>query len=115
MRYRALDANGDYSFGKSQGNFLINSPEAVGQAVQTRLRLLKGEWFLDVTEGMPWSTEVVGVRTRATRDQAVKTRVLGTQGVTGIASYASQVTGRGFSVQMTIDTLYGQVTVSEVL
>ena len=42
MRYRPLDANGDYTVGIP---FLVNSPACVGQAVLTRLKLFLGEWF----------------------------------------------------------------------
>jgi hypothetical protein len=31
--------------------WLINSPEAVAQAVKTRFELWYGQWFLDTTEG----------------------------------------------------------------
>jgi hypothetical protein len=55
MRYRKLDANGDYTFGGGSNDFLVNTPETVAQAVMTRLNLLQGEWFLDTTAGMPWS------------------------------------------------------------
>lgn len=115
MRYRALTATGDMTFGAGQANFLIDSPEAVAQAVQTRLRLLRREWFLDTSEGTPYADEVMGTNTAATRDQAIRKRILGTQGVTGIVKYASQVVGREFHVQATISTRYGQITLQAVL
>ena len=113
MRYRQLDAAGDMTFGASQQNFLVDSPDAVAQAVQTRLRLIQGEWFLDVTEGMPWATEVLGVRTSATYDAAIKACILGTQGVVEILSYSSSLTGRALSVSAVIDTIYGQAAISK--
>ncbi|WP_110993123.1 hypothetical protein [Pseudomonas sichuanensis] len=117
MRYRKLDANGDYTFGNQQVDFYRNSPEVVAQAVQTRLQLNKGEWFLDVADGMPWSTEVLGERTVATRDAAVKKRILGTNGVIQIDTYTSSFAAdtRRFTVSATITTAYGQTTISETL
>lgn len=117
MRYRALSPSGDYTFGQGRANFLVNSPATVAQAVLTRLLLLQGEWFLDTSDGTPYATQVLGTGTQATRDQAIKSRVLDTQGVTGIVAYASQVNAdtRGFSVQMTIDTTYGQTQVTAAL
>lgn len=115
MRYRALDANGDMTFGQGSGNFLINSPEAVGQAVMTRLRLLTGEWFLDVEAGTPYSTQILGRNTTATYDQAIRERILDTEGVTDLVNYSSSLVGRRLSVAATINTIYGETTISGVL
>lgn len=113
MRYRQMTPDGDYVFGYGT-NFLTNTPEAVAQAVLTRLRLYAGEWFLDTREGLDLD-HVLGYGTQTTRDREVQQRILGTAGVTGIAAYSSEVSGRGFSVSATIDTLYGQTTISEAL
>ncbi|KAF1003696.1 MAG: hypothetical protein GAK36_00204 [Pseudomonas sp.] len=117
MRYRKLDATGDYTFGGSANDFLVNSPEAVAQAVLTRLQLLKGEWFVDTSDGTPWSTEVLGEHTRATYDMAIRNRILGTSGVEQIDSYESDFDSstRTLSVTCTITTTYGTTTISETL
>lgn len=117
MRYRTLDENGDYSFGQGSANFLVDSPAAVAQLVLTRLQLSTGEWFLDTTEGTPYATEILGTGTASTRDLAVQERILETQGVTGIADYASVVdpATRAFTVAATIDTIYGQTTITAAL
>lgn len=39
---------------------LVNSPEAVAQAIKTRFLLWYGQWFLDTTEGTPWIQSVLG-------------------------------------------------------
>ncbi|WGS52665.1 hypothetical protein LFL96_31260 [Paraburkholderia sp. D15] len=117
MRYRALDANGDYSWGQGPANFLVDSPEAVAQLVLTRLNLKTGEWFLDTTEGTPYDSAILGAGTASTRDLAIQQRILDTQGVTGITDYASAVSpvNRAFVVAATIDTIYGETTFSTVL
>lgn len=112
MRYRKLDAKGDYVFGGGLNAFYIDVPEAVAQAVATRLKLQLGEWFLDTTDGTPWNTRVLGKYTGNTRDVVIKARVLATQGVVRISNYDSQVgvlAPRAFTVQMQIDTIYGRV------
>lgn len=60
MRYRREDTDGDYTFGCGDDTWLINSPEAVAQAVKTRFALWYGQWFLDKTEGTPWIQSVLG-------------------------------------------------------
>lgn len=119
MRYRALDKNGDYSFGQGKNNFLINSPAAVAQLVKTRLLLDEGEWFLDLTEGTAWETEVLGAHTENTYDLAIRSRILETQGVIEIVqgSYSSirNPTTRELVVSCTINTIYGLTPLSVAL
>jgi len=117
MRYRKLDANGDRVFGHGQSDFWRDVPDAPAQAVLTRLHLEQGSWFLDTTEGIPWKTRVLGKYTGSTRDAVIRARVLGTQGVSGIAQYSSSLdrNTRAFAVNMTIDTIYGQATVQETI
>ena len=116
MRYRKLDAYGDYVFGGSANDFLVNSPDAVAQAVLTRLRLLRGEWFLDTTVGMDWPA-VIGQNTQGTADAAIRTCILGTTGVTEITAYASSLdsTTRTLTVTATITTIYGTTTFETTL
>jgi hypothetical protein len=120
MRYRQLTSSGDYQFGHSGGDFWFNVPEAVGQAVKTRLLLFRGEWFADTSEGTPWGGfplndlvvaqgQILGKNTLITADVAIKTAVLQTQGVIGIRDYFSSFdpNKRSLSVGMVIDTIYG--------
>lgn len=117
MRVRAQDINGDYSFGRNQGNFLINSVQAVAQLVTTGLLLHQGEWFLDSTVGMPWETSVLGYGTASTYDLAIKSQILSTAGVQSISSYSSNLntTTRALTVTATIVTNFGSTTITAVL
>lgn len=116
MRYRRLDANGDMTFGHGGADFLQDEPLAVGQAIVTRLKLMQGEWFLDKTVGMPYATQVFVEGGRFTADRAAQRVILGTQGVTQLDAYSSNISrARAWSVAATVDTIYGQVLVQAVL
>lgn len=117
MRYRKLDEDGDYRLGSQQADFHVDTPEAVAQAVATRLRLLAGEWFLDLAEGTPYQGGVWGKHTRATYDPVIRERILDTEGVTAIAAYDSAFDGDGriLTVSCTVETEYGAASVTEVL
>ena len=115
MKYRALSSTGDYVFGRRVPPFLTNSPEAVAQAVRTRLDLWEGEWFLDEREGTPYLSKVLGTNTLYTKDTAIKERVLDTPGVKSILSYYSTTVGRAFTVSMTIETIYGTADVASTI
>lgn len=112
MRYRKQDASGDYVWGHQQNDFWLNAPDGVALAIKTRLLLFTGEWFLDVTDGTPWTTQVLDKYTKDQYDAAIQDRILGTQGVTQIASYSSSVntTTRTLTVTATVETQYGTTT-----
>lgn len=114
MRYRKRDVNGDYVFGHGQQDFLINSPEAVGQAIQTRLMLLQGEFSLDKTQGMPWLTKVVGYNTETSYDSVIRSEIADTQGVLSIVSYFSSLNRqtRALTVTCRVQTIYGEITIT---
>lgn len=112
--YTDTPVEGDYLF-SGNSPFLVNSPEAVAQAVRTRLRLFAGEWFLDDRVGLDLD-KILGNNTQSSRDYEVKRRILGTRGVKSLLSYSSQVTPqRRFVVEATVDTNYGYVNITETL
>ena len=114
MRYRAEDgqAGFDHVFGRNQP-FLINSPEAVAQAIRTRLLLRTREWFIDLTAGTDYE-QIVGYSTQDTRDLILRQRILDTPGVQELIEYRSVLgADRVFSVTARVATIYGttQITV----
>jgi len=112
MRYRALTPEGDYNLGAT-GQFLTNTPAAVGQAIMTRLRLMTGEWFLDSDEGTAYQTKILGYGTQGTRDIEIKRRILDTQGVQELLEYSSEVQAdRSFKISARVATIYGEVQLS---
>ena len=76
MKYRKLTENGDYAFGRGGADMHADTPEAVGQAVLTRLRLFAGEWFVDLKEGTPYVPGVLGKHTQDTYDPVFRERIL---------------------------------------
>jgi hypothetical protein len=76
MRYRMLDANGDMTFGSGQSNFYRDVPEAPAQAIDTRLGLILGEFFVDVAEGTDYVGKVLGKYTKESADLTIRERIL---------------------------------------
>jgi hypothetical protein len=112
MKYRKLDADGDYQFGV-QAEFLKDTPLTVAQAIYTRLLLHTNEWFLDSTEGTPYAEQIEGFGTQSTRDPAIQSRILGTPGVEELLSYSSALSAdRRFTVNARVLTLYGQIQIT---
>lgn len=59
MRYRKQLANGDYSFGYNMQDFL-DGQEAIAQAIKTKILLFYGEWWEDISEGIPMFQSFIG-------------------------------------------------------
>lgn len=94
MRVRAVDSNGDYVCTGATSEFLVDSAAAVAQLIQTGLALWQGQWWLDLSVGVPWSTEVLVRFPPVLYDSAIKDAVLNVAGVNAITSYSSNVTSR---------------------
>lgn len=112
MRYRKLTASGDMTFGHQQNDFWINQPEAVAQAVWTRLQLQLGSWFQDINDGTNWKGAILGVRTTLTRDAEIKSRTMLTTGVTAMDNYSSSIdpNTRAWSASFGLETAFGPYT-----
>lgn len=116
MKYRKLN-NGDYSFG-GNGNDFIDGKLAVSQAVKTNLLLLYGEWWESIDMGLPLFQNILGPpgtpeNVRAT-DLLIQGVISNTPGVLSIKSFTSTYENRTYALDCTVETQYGDVTVSEV-
>lgn len=120
MIYRRLDSNGDYIIGGGVNEFL-SGVEAVAQAIITRIKLLKEEWWENLDEGTPlWQSilgQVAGDKAKKTIDTILLKRIQNTKGVNSLESYDSTFDPqtRNYSFSAVVNTDYGTTTVSEVL
>ncbi|MBO0571848.1 hypothetical protein FDF50_08325 [Clostridium botulinum] len=114
MRYRILDENGDYSFGKGQQNITYGT-YAVSQAVKTRLLLLKEEWWENKEEGLPLFQDILGnsasMDNKIIVDNIIKERISKTQGVVSIKKFESKIENRNYSFSCVIISQYGDVLI----
>lgn len=114
MRVRRLDPFHDMTFGQGQSNIAIEE-EAISQKVETRLLLLKGEWFLDVEAGVPYISgtgqHIEGVKPvdLAFASATLKATILETEGVTAITAFAMNLNTvtRRLKVEATVENVYG--------
>lgn len=86
----ALDEQTNDLFLREDGNLaVVTGAEAVGQHGRQRLKSYRGEWFLDVTAGMPWLDQIFGKRYNPALAEAVaKAELLGTDGIVAITSFS---------------------------
>lgn len=99
------------TFGNGGANFIVNAPATVRQVILTRLQLWTNQWFLDLSDGTPYSTRVLGKTTKATFDNAILNRILETSGVVSILAYQSSLndSSRTLTWSATVETQFGTI------
>lgn len=104
-----MSPTGDYTFGQSGQNFLVDSPAAVGQAALTRLRLWAGEWFLNLEEGTPYWQQILAHKNLGLAEAAIRDRILGTPFATGLTNFSVvfNSTTRALGVTGILSTAFG--------
>ena len=126
MIYRAEDKNSDYILGQGNSEWLSGS-EAVAQAIVTSLKLLLGEWWEDVNNGLPLWQSILGQPgsevNKLSVDNIIRERILetnlnGTPLVSSIDDYAGTYNAntRAYSFTAIVTTIYSEsVTIKETL
>jgi hypothetical protein len=114
-----LDSNDDYTLGQNEQNYIYDA-QAVAQAVKTRLKLLKEEWWEDKSIGLPLFQNIIGVSGTPENIQAidllVQDVIINTKDVTSIEDYKSEYSDRIYKItSCTVGTKYGNIQVQEVI
>lgn len=107
MRIRALDVNGDITFGKGQQNYLVGQ-QAIGLNIQTRLMSFLNNCFFAMGAGIDWFTLLGGGNTSPQIQLAVTAMIAQSFGVVSVNNVSvnqSPVT-RSFSISYQAVTIY---------
>ncbi len=113
MRVRKLDENGDIT---TRGETWAYDKEAVAQTVSTRLKLFLGEYFRDITDGVPWfekedgSEGILGKGYSLVQVEAIlRNRITRTEGVLKLLRFSLDYdeNTRKMSVGAAVLTTYG--------
>lgn len=121
MRYRRISSDYDYVFGNGQYDFLTDT-EAFAQAVKTRLRLYRGEWWENLLDGLPLYQEILGSFITSDEDKDMITQIYlneiaGIEGFSSFAEVNSDYDGetREYSLSCSVETSYGTTETLEVV
>jgi len=111
MIIRALDSDGDWTFGKGNQNYL-KKLDALKLNVVTRIKSWKGDCFYAQAEGVDYNN-FLDVGTKDFLDRDIKRVILQTEGVLIINSYNSTLDRetREIRIEANINTIYGNTTV----
>lgn len=105
---RRLDANHDMTFGHGMRDIAVTS-EAAEQRLRCRLLSVLGDWFLDLTHGLPWwqpqdsDTQpfMGGPRNLAYVEASLKAYILATDGIATLDTFVLSVNGKTRAMTVT--------------
>lgn len=106
IRVRALDANGDWTFGQGRNNYLTGNL-AIGQNIRTRCLSFLGDCFFDQGAGIDWFS-YLGGKDQLGLNLAISAAILNTTGVLGLNQVSINLNAptRVLSVSYQVTTIY---------
>ncbi len=112
---RQLDSNHDPIWGNGQANFLVDLA-AVAQIIQTTLLLFQGEWWADLTAGVPMFQSILGSNNGKKIDAIstiLQSAILAVPFVTGLTHVITNYSpNRTFQFGCIVVTQFGQIQVT---
>lgn len=114
MKHRALDVNGDFTFGKGLANYAVDEA-AIELNVRTRILSWVNNCFFAMQDGIDWSRRLdVGQDQNLIND--IRTLILQSQGIVGINSltYNLNRKTRALTITYNVVTIYSQAFQAEV-
>jgi hypothetical protein len=118
-RLPPLDGNArhDLHLDANKNLVLVYDSEAVSQLAKQRLLTYLGEWFLDITVGVPWFQQIFVRPFRGSISEAlIKRHILNTRGVRELVAFDMQINNFTRSEGGTLrDARHLDVTNAEVL
>lgn len=106
MKVRALDINGDWTFGKGKSNYLSGTL-AVAQIVQTRLYMIQGDCFWDPDGWVDWF-RLLGTNQRKGLLYSIRAVIMNSPGVDRLNDLGIQVDrNRRSTLNYDLTTVYG--------
>lgn len=117
MKYRKLDENGDYTFGNNSFDY-IEKDEAIAQAIKTKLYLFYGEWWEDISLGLPMFQSILGQVSNNNLRQTVillcAEQINLVEGVTSVDSISVDISARKLGLTIDVTTENGTTVNLEV-
>jgi len=115
----AMDINtNDIVLDTDDGLFMIDNAERVAQQIVIALRFWYGEWFLDITDGTPYSEYILVKNPNMSHIRQILTeRIQSVEGVVAVQSINLDFNrqARTLTVDYTANTNYGLLTERVVL
>lgn len=106
----ALTKEGDLDLSNLDLN-LVDSSLQIGQNMAIRLRFMLAEWFLDITQGIPYYEEILVKSPNQNRVETIlKDEIINTDGVLELISFSAQYnqSQRKYTAEFTARLISGE-------
>lgn len=106
MKIRALDGNGDWTFGKGRNNYFLDK-DALSQLVVCRIKEIVNDCFWNTTAGVDWFN-LLGSKNPTALLLAINAVILSTPGIIAIENTEFiEIVDREFTIRYKLQTVYG--------
>lgn len=112
MRFRNVDTNGDWVFGKGRNSYLVDT-EALMMNIKTRLMSFLNDCFFDTEAGIDW-WNLLGAKNQKALLASVQRVVLRSANVRRIVDMQYRLTERNFSIQLSVEFANGEILTDTV-
>tara|TARA_B110000908_G_C9845225_1_gene267404 strand:+ start:63 stop:416 length:354 start_codon:yes stop_codon:yes gene_type:complete len=107
MKFRNLDNNGDWNFGRGKSDFIAQN-DAIGLNIKTRLNSWVNDCFFNQTAGIDWLNRLGSTGQRELLELDIKRIIQQSEDVTGILSFDTFLNGRSFTAEYSVETVYSK-------
>lgn len=112
MRFRNVDKNGDWVFGKGRNSYLVNTA-ALMMNIKTRLLSFYNDCFFDTEAGIDWWT-LLGGKDKKRMLASIQRIVLRSSNVKRIVDMQYTLTSRKFSIKLSVEFANGEIITDTV-
>lgn len=113
MIFRNLDSSGDWTFGQGLANYVAQNT-AIGLNIKTRVYSWLGDCFFDQQAGIDWWNRLGSKNQKGLLDSDLRRVILQSEGVTGLVSFVSVLTGRVYTANFSVNTIYSNDYVVQI-
>lgn len=112
MRFRNIDANGDWVFGKGRNSYLRGN-DALMINIKTRLLSFLNDCFFDTEAGIDW-WNLLGGKDEKALLASIQRVVLRSSQVKRIVEMQSRLTNRKFAITLSVEFADGEILTDTV-
>lgn len=113
-RFRQLDSNNDWTFGKGQNNFATGD-SAIALNIKTRLQSWLRDCYFDQFAGIDWLNRLGNRGQQQLLERDVRVNIIQTQDVTGLEELSVSLVERSLQISYTVRTVNSQSFRNSVL